>query len=47
MAKKKCKKCGAECCTCNGCNPGAYVDGICPLCQKTAKTNANNQNRSM
>lgn len=47
MAKKaKCKKCGSECCTCQGCDPSTYLDGLCPLCQKKAK-NANTQNKPM
>jgi len=32
--KKICKICKAKCCTCEGCNPDSYVDGICPVCQK-------------
>lgn len=30
----KCIKCGAECCSCNGCNVHAYVEGVCPKCQQ-------------
>ena len=40
MARVKCKKCGAECCTCWGCQPSTYVDGLCPKCQTEVK-NAN------
>lgn len=40
MAKVKCKKCGAECCSCWGCDPKSYVNGLCPKCQKDAKNNA-------
>lgn len=35
MSRKiKCIKCGAECCTCTGCNPDAYKNGLCPKCQQ-------------
>lgn len=40
MAKVKCKECGAECCSCWGCDPKSYVNGLCPKCQKDAKNNA-------
>lgn len=32
--KVRCKKCGAECCSCTGCNPDSYVNGLCPKCQQ-------------
>lgn len=38
MARAKCTKCGAECCTCWGCDPKQYVNGLCPKCQRE-KTN--------
>ena len=35
MAKAKCISCGAECCSCWGCNPSIYfVDGLCPTCHE-------------
>lgn len=34
MAKVKCKNCGATCCSCSGCKPSTYVNGLCPSCQK-------------
>jgi len=38
--RSKCIKCGAECCTCTGCNPSAYVNGLCPNCHEKAKAEA-------
>lgn len=43
MAKVKCKKCGTTCCTCSGCNPKTYIDGLCPLCQKLERNAANSK----
>lgn len=41
MAKVKCVKCGNECCSCWGCNPSTYVDGVCPACQEKEKEKQN------
>lgn len=46
MAKVKCKQCGAECCSCNGCNTKAYINGVCPTCQKI-NNNVNSENTGM
>lgn len=40
MAKVTCTKCGTKCCSCNGCNTKAYVNGLCPLCQQLEIKNA-------
>lgn len=34
MARVKCSKCKAECCSCWGCDPKKYVNGLCPKCQR-------------
>lgn len=44
MPKTKCVKCGAECCTCWGCNPSLYVNGVCPTCQQKEKDAKNKTN---
>lgn len=43
--KVTCKKCGTKCCTCQGCNPNTYVDGLCPRCQQLEKENKNNDTK--
>lgn len=37
MAKAVCVQCGADCCTCWGCDPKQYRDGLCPKCQELNK----------
>jgi hypothetical protein len=38
MANKvTCSNCGTECCTCWGCNPNTYINGLCPACQEKLK----------
>jgi hypothetical protein len=45
MAKVKCTKCGGECCTCWGCDPKKYKDGLCPNCQELVKQQTNAESK--
>lgn len=47
MAKAKCINCGAECCSCWGCNPATYKDGLCPKCQSLKSENVTSSTSSM
>lgn len=47
MAQAVCKKCGGVCCTCTGCNPKEYVNGLCPSCQKELKDVSNTPDREL